>query len=110
VERCSDCCSLALGGERDDLRAVVVGEDRGEVPVSETARIRRSAQRLVDQLVAVQRGEVDGLGELAPHSARAGRGGSDQPCLRARADRKERLVVRAGRARLALQRPAGRGG
>ena len=80
-----------------------------------------AAQRLVDSPGAVELGEIDGLGDLAPHPRRAGRGGRDQPRLGARpiarnacssARRPWAALKRAGRPRrvvlVADARPPGR--
>ena len=111
MERCSDCCSLARAGNAITGRALVVREDRRQVAVAEAAGVRRDRERLVDGLGAVQLGERDRLGELAPQLGRAGGRGGDQPPLGARPDRKERpLVGRCAARGLRSSAPAGRGG
>ena len=84
-------------GERDHLAALaalavllLVGEDRGEIAVSEPLGLRARFERVVHDTAAVKLGEVDGLAELASQPARAGRGGLGQPLLRTSADPKER--------------------
>src|SRR5207248_203106 len=82
--------TLLRGREQDQLaRLLLVGEDRREVTIGEPACIRARPQRTVDLLVAVELGEIDRLGHLAPQALRALRGGLDQPLLRAVAERKE---------------------
>ena len=76
VERCSDCCSLARAGNSITRRAAV-REDRRQVALAEAAGGRRGGERLVDVARAVQLGERDGLGDLAPQPGRAGRGGGE---------------------------------
>ena len=63
----------------------------------------------LDGVGAVELGEIDGFGHLAPDAARAGRRGPRQPRARARPDLQERGLGRALRARDAFQR-AGRFG
>jgi len=43
----------------------------------------------------VQLGEIDGFGDLAPNSRRAGRGRGDQPRVRAGPDLQERRHMRS---------------
>ena len=52
-------------GELDDLRAAV-REDRREVTLAEATRGCCCGERCVDVARAVQLGERDGLGDLAP--------------------------------------------
>ena len=61
-------------------------------------------KRSLDLRGAVELGEVDRLCHLAPHPLRARRGGLDQPCLGARADREERPLLGAAGRGLALER------
>ena len=70
-----------------------MGEDRGQITVGEPAGVRARAQRALDLLAAVELGEIDRLGHLAPHTLRAGRGRSDQPPLGTLAERKERALL-----------------
>ena len=86
-----------------------MGEDRGEITVGEAACIGGGAQCLIDLAAAVEFGEVDGLGELAPDACCAGCRGGDQPCLGARTDRQERFLIAGAGSWLALDR-AGRPG
>lgn len=90
-------------GERDRLRAVM-REDGRHVAVAEAPGIRGDGECLLDGFGAVQLGERDRLGELAPQLGRARRGGGDQPPLGARPDPKECLFVGRACARRALQR------
>jgi hypothetical protein len=72
-------------GERDHL-AAAVREDRCQVALAEAAGGRRGGERLIDLVAAVELGERDGLGDLAPQPGRAGRSRGDQPPLRAGPD------------------------
>lgn len=74
---------------------LAVLEDRRHVTVAEATGVRGGAQRLIDGVRAVQ---------LAPDPRRARRGRGDPPRFGARADGQERLLVRAARSGLALDR------
>jgi hypothetical protein len=54
-------------GELDHLRGAAVGDDRGHVALAEALGGGRDPQRLVDRVCAVELGQVDRLGHLAPH-------------------------------------------
>lgn len=75
---------------------LLVGQDRGQVLVSEPAGQRRGAQRLIDSGRAVQFGERHRFGHLGAHPRRAGRGGLYQPGGRAVADGQKRRLGRVG--------------
>ena len=97
-------------GELDHLRAAV-REDRRQVAVAEAAGVRRDRERLVDVAGAVQLGQRDGLGELAPQPASR----RPRPRRSATAPRPARSPGtparrRAARAGVRSSAPAGRGG
>jgi hypothetical protein len=73
---------------------LLVGQDRGQVIVSEAAGQRRSAESLIDRGGAVEFGEGDGLGHLRPHPGGAGCGGLDEPRRGAVPDGQERGLGR----------------
>jgi hypothetical protein len=67
--------AVALARHADSWRdgffsEVSVGEDRREVPVAEPAGVSAPPERAVDLAAAVQLGEIDRLGHLAPHTLR----------------------------------------
>ena len=61
-------------------------EDRRERALVEAAGVGGDRAAPLDALGAVELGEIDGLGHLAPDAARAGRRGPRQPRARARPD------------------------
>jgi hypothetical protein len=88
-----------------------VREDRREFPVAEAAGVRGGPQRLVDIAWAVQLGQIDRLGDLAPQACRPGRRGRDQPLLSAAGPIARNARSSAPRARgLRSSAPAGLGG
>ncbi len=88
----------------------MVREDRGEVAVPEALGLRGDRERFLDSLGAVQLGQRDGLGELAPQLGRPGRSSDDQPAS-APGPIRRNARSSAERARgLRSRAPAGRGG
>jgi hypothetical protein len=83
---------------------VVVGEDRREGALVKAAGVGGNPECVLDEFGAVELGEIDRFGHLAPDAARAGRRGPGQPRARARPDRQERRLGRALRAGHAFQR------
>ena len=103
---------LRAGGERDQLPGLLlVGEDLSEIPVAEPAGVSAALQRVVDLVAAVQFGEVDRLGHLAPHPLRTRGARLDQPCFGTVAQSRGTLAPRSERARgRRSSAPAGLGG
>src|SRR5439155_2231040 len=66
-----------------------VVQDRAEVGLVEPAGRGGQPQRLIDLGRAEDGGELDRAGHLGPHPGGAGRGGLDEPRLRAVADVEE---------------------
>ena len=105
VERCSERSS-GPARERDHARPAAAG-GRGSLARSPSAnrparRTRSSASST--WLGAVQLGEIDRFGHLAPDPLRARRGGPLQPPLGARRRSQERPLLALARPGLALQR------
>ena len=107
MERCSDELAARAGN------AITCAPRAGDARGSPRARPRRSArprprpERLLDRVGAVELGEIDGFGHLAPEPRPRRRPPRRQPRARARPDLQERGLGRALRLRDALQR-AGR--
>ena len=83
----------------------MVGEDRGEIAVTKATGVGRRAQRVVEGAGAMELGQVDGLGDFAPHACGAGGSCGDQPGMRAGPDLKERGLIAGAGSWLALDRP-----
>ena len=91
-------------GDRGAVGAVV--HDREQVALGEPARGGGDTQRGVDRFGPDQGGELERGGHLRPDPLRPDGGGLDQPGMRARPQREERLLLDVAAA-LGLRRPRG---